>query len=149
MSPSPKPAADIVAADNEILAIICFAPEQDMDMGIVGIPVVDRNPIKLRAQIPRGVRHQFPGESSEVSHLSSIFRRHRKPEMMPVPLTALGKGLCIGIIGPHVEHAGILSDAKTRKLYADAYERSSALYYASKPSFEEILAEIQKWIDKL
>lgn len=45
--------------------------------------------------------------------------------------------------------AFILSDAKTRKLYADAYERGSALYYASKPSFEEILAEIQKWIDKL
>ncbi|WP_316168406.1 MULTISPECIES: nucleotidyl transferase AbiEii/AbiGii toxin family protein [unclassified Bradyrhizobium] len=45
--------------------------------------------------------------------------------------------------------AFLLSDAKTRALYANAYERSSALYYAGKPSFEEILAEINKWIEKL
>jgi hypothetical protein len=45
--------------------------------------------------------------------------------------------------------AFILSDAKTRALYADAYERSSALYYAGKPGFDEILAEIRKTIDKL
>ncbi|WP_316168731.1 MULTISPECIES: nucleotidyl transferase AbiEii/AbiGii toxin family protein [unclassified Bradyrhizobium] len=42
-----------------------------------------------------------------------------------------------------------LSDTKTRALYADAYERSSALYYAGKPSFDDILAEIKKWVDKL
>lgn len=45
--------------------------------------------------------------------------------------------------------AFILSDAKTRGLYADAYERSSGLYYAGKPSFEKILAEIKKWINRL
>lgn len=45
--------------------------------------------------------------------------------------------------------AFLLSNAKTRALYADAYERSSALYYAGKPTFEQILAEIGKWADKL
>ena len=45
--------------------------------------------------------------------------------------------------------AFVLSDAKTRKLYAGAYERSSGLYYAQKPSFEQILAEIGKWASKL
>jgi Nucleotidyl transferase AbiEii toxin, Type IV TA system len=45
--------------------------------------------------------------------------------------------------------AFILSDAETGALYANAYDRSSALYYAGKPSFEQILAEIKKWIDKL
>lgn len=43
----------------------------------------------------------------------------------------------------------ILSDAKTRASYASAYERGSALYYADKPSFEQILAEIGKWADRL
>ncbi len=46
-------------------------------------------------------------------------------------------------------NAFILSDAETRKLYAAAYERSSSLYYAKKPTFEEILAEIKQWADKL
>jgi Nucleotidyl transferase AbiEii toxin, Type IV TA system len=45
--------------------------------------------------------------------------------------------------------AFILSDAKTLALYASAYERGSALYYAEKPSFEQILAEIEKSITKL
>ncbi|WP_316168743.1 MULTISPECIES: nucleotidyl transferase AbiEii/AbiGii toxin family protein [unclassified Bradyrhizobium] len=45
--------------------------------------------------------------------------------------------------------AFILSEAKTRALYSNAYARSSALYYAGKPSFEKILIEISKWADKL
>ena len=45
--------------------------------------------------------------------------------------------------------AFLLSDAKTRALYADAYERSSGLYYAGRPSFEEILDDIKKWSEKL
>lgn len=45
--------------------------------------------------------------------------------------------------------AFLLNDAQTRAVYTDAYERSSALYYAGKPRFEEILAEIKKTADKL
>ena len=44
--------------------------------------------------------------------------------------------------------AFILSGAKTRALYANAYDRSSALYYAGRPTFEEI-AEIGKWASTL
>ncbi|TFV48271.1 nucleotidyl transferase AbiEii/AbiGii toxin family protein [Bradyrhizobium niftali] len=45
--------------------------------------------------------------------------------------------------------AFILSGATTRAQYADAYERSSALYYADKPTFEQILAEISNWAERL
>jgi Nucleotidyl transferase AbiEii toxin, Type IV TA system len=45
--------------------------------------------------------------------------------------------------------AFLLTDAKTRTLYAAAYERGSALYYADKPTFEQILSEIEKWAGKL
>ncbi|MFB6463866.1 nucleotidyl transferase AbiEii/AbiGii toxin family protein [Bradyrhizobium tunisiense] len=45
--------------------------------------------------------------------------------------------------------AFILSEAKTRTLYSDAYERSGALYYAGKPTFEQILNEIRKLVAKL
>lgn len=46
--------------------------------------------------------------------------------------------------------AFLLTDAETRKLYAEAYERSRALYYAEDtPTFEEIMTEIGKWVGKL
>ena len=45
--------------------------------------------------------------------------------------------------------AFLLSNAETKALYADAYDRSSDLYYGDQPSFEEILTKIQELIDKL
>jgi hypothetical protein len=45
--------------------------------------------------------------------------------------------------------AFLLSDQKTRAQYEKAYKDSSGLYYADKPSFEEILAEIKKRIGNL
>jgi hypothetical protein len=45
--------------------------------------------------------------------------------------------------------AFILADPETRKTYAKAFAESSALYYADKPTFEQILGEIGKWIERL
>jgi hypothetical protein len=45
--------------------------------------------------------------------------------------------------------AFILADAETRNVYTKAYAESSALYYGDTPTFEQILAEIGKWIDRL
>jgi len=45
--------------------------------------------------------------------------------------------------------AFILADPETRKAYAKAFTESTALYYGDKPTFEQILAEIGTWIDRL
>lgn len=45
--------------------------------------------------------------------------------------------------------AFILADSATRKLYAEAYETSTTLYFGKKPSFDEILAEFGQWADRL
>jgi Nucleotidyl transferase AbiEii toxin, Type IV TA system len=45
--------------------------------------------------------------------------------------------------------AFILADPETRKAFAKAFAESSALYYADKPTFEQILKEIGTWIDRL
>lgn len=42
-----------------------------------------------------------------------------------------------------------LSDPDTRATLAEAYARSSALYYRGQPPFEELLAEIGQWADRL
>lgn len=45
--------------------------------------------------------------------------------------------------------AFLLSKPETRATYAKAYESSGALYYADKPTFDQILAEINKSITRL
>jgi hypothetical protein len=45
--------------------------------------------------------------------------------------------------------AFVLADPESRKGYAKAFAESSALYYGEKPTFEQILEEIGKWIDRL
>lgn len=42
-----------------------------------------------------------------------------------------------------------LSDPQTRAALADAYGRSSALYYRGQPPFEHLLAEIGRWAQRL
>jgi Nucleotidyl transferase AbiEii toxin, Type IV TA system len=42
-----------------------------------------------------------------------------------------------------------LTDPATRKLYAEAYEVSSFLYYGTKPPFEDILKEFRRWAARL
>ena len=46
-----KPPADVVAADDQVLAVIGAAADQDMDVRIVGVPVIDRHPVELGAEI--------------------------------------------------------------------------------------------------
>jgi hypothetical protein len=45
--------------------------------------------------------------------------------------------------------AFILNDPETRKTYAETYAKTSALYYGSKPTFDQILERIKEWIDRL
>jgi hypothetical protein len=45
--------------------------------------------------------------------------------------------------------AFILSDPETRKTYAATYVKTSALYYGSKPTFEQILQRIESYIARL
>jgi hypothetical protein len=45
--------------------------------------------------------------------------------------------------------AFILNDSETRNAFADTYAKTSALYYGSKPTFEQILERIGEWIDRL
>ncbi|WP_281034887.1 nucleotidyl transferase AbiEii/AbiGii toxin family protein [Mesorhizobium waimense] len=42
-----------------------------------------------------------------------------------------------------------LSDPATRQIYADAYERTRALYYRDRPSLDAILAQLDAHLDRL
>ena len=45
--------------------------------------------------------------------------------------------------------AFVLTDPRTRKIYAKAYSDSTGLYYGDVPTFDQILEEIAKWVDRL
>ena len=50
-----KALADVGAADAEVLAVVGAAAHEDVDVGTIGVPVIDRDPIELRAEIAFGV----------------------------------------------------------------------------------------------
>jgi hypothetical protein len=40
-------------------------------------------------------------------------------------------------------------EPETRKVYTEAFAASTAPYYGAKPTFDEILAKIASWVDRL
>ena len=105
--------ADIGAVDHEVLSIARNAPDQHMDMRIVGVPVIDRDPVepnvRVDIQIACHILHHLAGESAQVRHLAGILRRDDEAEVMPVVLAALGEGFAIGSVRPGIEHLAVRS----------------------------------------
>ena len=78
-----------------------------MDVRIVGVPVIDGNPVELCAEVALGIGHQLAGEDLEVVHLSRILRRHDEAEVVAVVFASISEGALIGRFGPCIEHTGI------------------------------------------
>ena len=51
LGPRPQAAADVVAGDDEILAGLVDAADQQVDMRIVGVPVIDGDPVEPGAEV--------------------------------------------------------------------------------------------------
>ena len=96
--------ADVVAGNHEVAAVTAFAAHDDMDVGIVCVPVVDPNPIELRAEIPLGLRHQVPGERPKVGELLRVLRGHDEAEMVAIALAAIGERAMISVVMFSIEH---------------------------------------------
>src|SRR3546814_18173951 len=96
---SPESLAHIVAADDQIAAVIGAAAHQHMDMGIVCVPVIDGYPVERCAEIALGVSHQFAGAGAQVLHLAGILGREDETNMVPVVFAACGAGFTTGPVG--------------------------------------------------
>jgi hypothetical protein len=97
-------AADVIAADDQISAVISAAAYQDVHVGIVGVPMIHRDPVQPCIKVTFGIGHQFAGEGAEVSHLSRVLRRDRESEMMPIILAPLCKCLGVCLLRGRAEH---------------------------------------------
>ena len=100
--------ANIGAADDQILPVIGLAADQHMDMRVVGVPVIDRDPIQLGVEVALGVRHERAREAAQILQFHRVFRRDDESEMVPVVGAALGEGALIGGVRVRIEHARLL-----------------------------------------
>ena len=102
--PRPDSLANIVTRDDQILAIAGPATDNDMDVGVLGIPVIDGDPVEAGAQIAFGVAHKITGESLEIGKFGRVFGCDNEPEMMTVLLAPLCKGPTIDLIALSAKH---------------------------------------------
>jgi len=117
--------ADVVAGDHEVAAVVGFPAHDDMDVGTIGVPVVDADPIESRAEIPLGLRHHIPREGSEIGELLRILRGHDEAEMVAIASATIGKGAMVSVVLFGAEHS----------------DRSAVLRYAFPPQVSEMSPE--------
>lgn len=99
----PQAGSDVVAADDKVGTVVRATAHENVDMGMLGIPVVDGDPVEPRAEITRGLIHQLTGKAPQAFQLSGIIRRDDEPEMMPVPVAAFRKSPAVCIVPGSIE----------------------------------------------
>ena len=99
---------DVVARDHEVLAIVPHAAHDQVDMRMLGVPVIDGDPVELRAEIFFHLADEIAGEGSKVRHVGGVVGRDDEAEMMPVIATALCEGAGVGILRSRPEQPRLL-----------------------------------------
>jgi hypothetical protein len=97
--------ADVVPPDHQVAPIIGLAAHDDVDVGILSVPVINRDPVELGSEVSLGLSHQIAREGLEVREPICIIRGHDEPEMMAIPLASIGERPMIGIIVLGIEHS--------------------------------------------
>ena len=81
-------------------------------MRIVGVPVVDGDPIESGPKIGFHLPREVSREGSEIGHLRGVFGRDDEAEVVPVILRSIGKSSIVGTVALGVEHARLLAVAR-------------------------------------
>jgi hypothetical protein len=112
--------ADVVPRNHEVTAVIGDATNDDVNVRIVGVPMLGTDPIEFRAEIPLGLVQQVSCKGFQVGQLAGIFGRYDEPKMMPIAVAAFGKCPVIGAVVFTIEHAAgsiVLGDALPAQVF--------------------------------
>ena len=109
LGPRAQAAADVVAGDHEVPAGLVDAAHQQVDMRIVGVPVIDGDPIEPGPKIGLHLPREVAGEGAEIGHLGGVFGRDDEAEMVAVVGRPIGEGCVIGAIVFGIEHPRLLA----------------------------------------
>jgi hypothetical protein len=89
---------DIVTGDDKIRSVRMAAAQNDMGVRVVGVPVIDGDPIELRAEIGFHAAHEVARIGLEVADVAGVLGRHDEAELVPVLPPALLEGDDIGLV---------------------------------------------------
>ena len=87
---------DVIAVDDQILAQLISAIDNDMNMGMAGIKMVHRDPIELRSQVSFEFAHEVAGEAGEVAEFRTVLRRDDDAELVAIVLATIEEGIAVG-----------------------------------------------------
>src|SRR5215475_11844581 len=107
----PQAVADVITGDDEIGAILRDAPHQQMDVRVVGVPMIDRDPLEPGPEITLHLGDEVAGEGFEIGHLGGIFRRDDEAEVMPIVMAAPYEGRSVRPVLRGAEHMRLLTIA--------------------------------------
>jgi hypothetical protein len=74
------------------VAAIVSAAHDQMDVGIVSVPVINPDPIQPRSEVVLHLLDEVTSKGSKVLHLGCVVGTDDEPEVMPVITGALGEG---------------------------------------------------------
>ena len=89
---------DVIAIDDQILAQLIPAVDDDMNMRMTGIKMVHRDPVELRSQVTFEFGHEVAGEAGEVAELRAVLRRDDDAKLVAIVLAAIEEGIAVGPI---------------------------------------------------
>lgn len=81
-------------------------------MGIVGVPVIGRNPIEPGPEVGFHLAREVAREGAQVRQLGGVLGRDDEAEMVPVVLRARGETSVIGAVAVGIEHHGLFTVAR-------------------------------------
>lgn len=89
---------DIVSGDVQDAAVVEHAPDNDMGMGMVGVVMVDGDPVEARLEVLLHLPHEVAGEGPQVGHVARVLRRDDEAELMTVLASALDEGAAVRLV---------------------------------------------------
>src|SRR3546814_1679859 len=87
--------ADIGARDDQILAALILAADDDMGVRVTRVVTIDRHPIELGPQILLDSCHEAAGQRFEVVILHTVLGADNDAELMPVALRLFDPGAAV------------------------------------------------------
>ena len=95
----PHAIGDVVLGDDQILAGLVLAPDDDMAVRMAGVEVIDRDPIEPRSEVFLHLAHHVAGEGAKIGQPVAVLGRDDEAKLMPVLSPALHKLAAIRRVG--------------------------------------------------
>src|SRR3546814_1162293 len=98
-----------------MLAVISFAADKQVNVRVVGVPVIDGDPFEPGAKIAFHRGDKIAGEGADIGQLAAILRRDTEAEMVAAVGAAFRDAVAIGFIAVGIEPLGVAVVAAARK----------------------------------